>query len=231
MTNKKYYFVDKCLPFGHCISCAFFQKFSDALAHMVSYIIQVKKKIIRKTLLTNYLDDFLFVALMKKICDMMVSAFIEMCEYLGVPVSADKTEWGTEVIIFLGIRSMLDGRYHILAVPEQKRIRAIHKIQELMDKKKATIKQLQSLAGLLNFLNKAIVPGQAFTRGMYTKFTGKKYQNLKQHHHIAIDKEFKNDCGVWLQFLNTAERGVNRPFVDISDTITADVLKFYTDAA
>ena len=32
-TGQTFYFVDKCLPFGHCISCALFQKFSDALCH------------------------------------------------------------------------------------------------------------------------------------------------------------------------------------------------------
>ena len=29
-TSETYYFIDKCLPFGHSISCALFQKFSDA---------------------------------------------------------------------------------------------------------------------------------------------------------------------------------------------------------
>ena len=31
LTGKKQFFVDKCLPFGASISCAQFQKFSDAL--------------------------------------------------------------------------------------------------------------------------------------------------------------------------------------------------------
>ena len=30
VTKEKWYFVDKCLPFGASISCAIFQKFSDA---------------------------------------------------------------------------------------------------------------------------------------------------------------------------------------------------------
>ena len=33
ITNKIYYFIDKCMAFGHSISCALFQKFSNALAH------------------------------------------------------------------------------------------------------------------------------------------------------------------------------------------------------
>ena len=34
-TGKMYYFVDKCLPSGAAISCAHFQSFSDAIAHIV----------------------------------------------------------------------------------------------------------------------------------------------------------------------------------------------------
>ena len=35
--GKFYYFVDKCMPFGASISCAHFQAFSDAVAHLVTY--------------------------------------------------------------------------------------------------------------------------------------------------------------------------------------------------
>ena len=36
-TGEWKYFVDKCLPFGVSISCALFQKFSDALCHIFEY--------------------------------------------------------------------------------------------------------------------------------------------------------------------------------------------------
>ena len=37
LDGKCYFFVDKCLPFGASISCAHFQKFSDAVAHLVQW--------------------------------------------------------------------------------------------------------------------------------------------------------------------------------------------------
>ena len=49
--NRWYYFVDKCLPFGTSISCALFQLFSDAIAHIVKF------KAGRVPI--NYLDDYL----------------------------------------------------------------------------------------------------------------------------------------------------------------------------
>ena len=33
-TSETSFFIDKCLPFGHSMSCVLFQKFSDALAHI-----------------------------------------------------------------------------------------------------------------------------------------------------------------------------------------------------
>ena len=196
VTGVTYYFIDKCLPFGHCISCAMFQAFSDALAYMVTYLLKVRKQILF-TPLTNYLDDFLFAALTKRIRDMMLQTFMEMCGHLGFPISAEKTKWGSTIVVFLGI--LLDGEFFILAVPEEKRTKTINTIQEMLAKRSAMVKELQSLTGMLNFLNKAIVPGRAFTRRMYAKFSGATNGKLK-HHHICLDSEFKGDCQVWLDF-------------------------------
>ena len=48
--GNKYYFVDKCLPFGASISCSHFQRFSNAVKHIVQY--RTKKDLV------NYMDDF-----------------------------------------------------------------------------------------------------------------------------------------------------------------------------
>ena len=74
------------------------------------------------------------------------------------------------------------------------------------------------------------MPGRAFTRRMYAKFAAGS-SNLKQHHHVRRDGEFKNDCRVWEKFLSTAEEMACRPFIDLNRTLKADVLRFFTDAA
>lgn len=85
--------------------------------------------------------------------------------------------------------------------------------------------QIQSIAGLLNFMCRAIVPGRAFVRRLYYKI-GK----LQQHHHIRVDHEIKDDLSM---FLNLFEVGntVCRPFMDFSATLEADQLHFFTDAS
>ena len=108
-------------------------------------------------------------------------------------------------------------------------------VQKFKDKKKATIKQLQKLAGHLNFINRAVVPGRAFTKRMYAKFSGTNIVNskgspLKSYHHVKLDKEFRLDCQMWELFLLDLENVV-RPFVDLDKTIQADQIGFYSDAS
>ena len=54
-TGEWEYFIDKCLPFEASISCAHFQQVSNALIHVA--------EVRTATVITNYLDDFLFVAI------------------------------------------------------------------------------------------------------------------------------------------------------------------------
>ena len=119
----------------------------------------------------------------------------------------------------------------------------VNELSEMIDKKKATVKDLQKLTGRLNFLCRAIHSGRAFTRCMYAKYSydakscdnnqtqRKKQKLLKQHHHVQLDKEFKDDCKVWLSFLQNKMIAVSRPFVDLQTTLNAEVLDWYTDSA
>ena len=236
-TGKTFFFIDKCLPFGASISCSHFQRFSNPLKNIFEFLWKVKigwehisvqdrRDIIE--FVTNYLDDFLFITISINSCNQMIRCFLQLCETLDVPISKEKTEWGSVRIIFLGM--LLDGIKCIITIPEDKRRRAQNMIDLLLSKRKATVKELEKLAGFLNFLNKAIVTGRAFTRCMYTKFITVKGR-LKAHHHIMLDKEFKEDCKVWKTFLDEEmENSISRPFIDIDVYQHAHQLRFYTDA-
>ena len=77
-SKRLYYFVDKCLPFGHSISSTLSQEFHDALAHMARFIISVNLNI-EDPALINHLDDFLFQALVEQMCNAMLDQFLKMC--------------------------------------------------------------------------------------------------------------------------------------------------------
>ena len=116
ITNIKWYFVEKCLPFGSSISCAISQSFSDALRHITEHKIS---RIFIYAAITNYLDDFLFIAISLKICNGMVEKFLAICQLVGCPISMEKTEWATQLIIFLGV--LLNGNSKTLSIPLDKK--------------------------------------------------------------------------------------------------------------
>ena len=199
--GKFYYFVDKCLPFGLGTSCALFMRISNSLRHICETRAGGNVRVI------NYLDDFLFTQVSEEATNRLVNIFLNICELIQFPVALEKTEWASLHVIFLGL--MLNGDTHTISIPLDKRAKAKFMLEYFSTKNKATVKELQCLAGYLNFLNKAVVPGRTFTRRMYSKFAGAleggpvivKGKQLKPHHHVGLDSEFKCDCKVWLSFL------------------------------
>ena len=140
--GKFYFFINKCLPFGASISCAHFQEFSNAVAHIVRW--KTQKDLI------NYFDDFLFIALLRTLCERQLQTFLEICEMIKFPVSIDKTFWGSTQMVFLGL--LIDMVRQSVLIPVDK----VQKVRELLktvtNKGKIMVKQLQKVAGFLNFL-------------------------------------------------------------------------------
>ena len=204
-TKLWFYFIDKCLPFGSSISCALFQEFSDALKHLAQWRITILLKI--PPMITNYLDDFLFAAITAILCNKMLNIFLGICSEINCPISAEKTEWATQFIIFLGI--LLNGQQMVLSVPNDKKTQAIEMLAVCVSRKKASVKDIQRLTGILNFLNRAIVPGRAFTRGMYQKLklTNSQGKALKSYHHVNLGTDFISDCKVF--FARTISRSAD----------------------
>ena len=154
LDGKWYFFIDKCLPFGSSISCAHFQSISGALAHI--HKIKSGGKIP-----VNYLDDFLFAAIKKILCDQQVTLFMQICDQLGIPISIEKTEWGSAVMIFLGL--LIDTYNHVVSIPVDKIEKAKEQIRKILMVHKTKMHNIQRLCGFLNFLCRYIVPGRAFT--------------------------------------------------------------------
>ena len=216
--GKFYYFVDKNMPFGASISCSHFQAFSDAVSHIVK-VKSGKSNV-------NYLDDFLFAALLKLICNEQLRVFLQVCAQINFPVSLEKTFWAATRITFLGL--LIDTVLQIICVPIEKITKALDLIDQILNNKskKVTLKKLQQLTGFLNFLGKSIVPGRAFTRRLYAHGAGV----LKPHHHIKVNQEMRLDLEMWREFLHHPA-AFSRQFFDYNSDLTANILDFYTDAS
>ena len=219
LDGEWYYFVDKCLPFGASISCAHFQKFSDAVAHLVRF----------RTLqdLVNYLDDFLFVALLVLACNRQVQAFLDICQEINFPVSEEKTFWAASQMTFLGM--LLDTVSQTVSVPTEKIVKGLNLIERVLSRKKIAINQLQKICGFLNFLGRCVLPGRAFTRRLYS-YLGGKNSNLKPHHHVRINYEMRQDLETWRVFLKHPSVFC-RSFMDFSKTWNADEISMFSDAS
>ena len=152
VSKKTYFFIDKCLPFGSSISSAIFQDVSDAIAFLVQFKMGKNN--------VNYLDDYLFVLLLKRECDHQVHIFLTFCSKINFPVALEKTFWGWTLLTFLGL--LLDTENQVVCIPEDKIKKALYLIQEFLTKRKATLLDFQKLTGSLNFLCRCIVPGRAF---------------------------------------------------------------------
>ena len=98
------------------------------------------------------------------------------------------------------------------------------------------IRELQVIAGTLNFLCRAIVLGHTFIRRMYNAMmvtNVKTGEPLKPYHHIKVNEQLKEDCKVWKEFISVqpGRMGICRPFVDLNQFETSETLNFYTDSS
>ena len=213
--QKIYYFVDKCMPFGASISCANFQKVSDAISYLVTF--RTGKKNI------NYLDDYFFAALLKLLCNQQVRTFLDVCSAINFPVSMEKTFWATDCLSFLGL--LINTRLQVVLIPIDKIDKALKLIDYILSKKRITLETLQQTCGTLNFLCKCIVPGRAFTRRLYAAGKGL----TKPNHHLPVDTELRLDLTVWRKFL-CQQTAYCRPFMDFARLLPQQT-DFHTDAS
>ena len=213
--GKVYYFVDKCMPFGAAISCSHFQRFSNAVSHLVKFATKREN--------VNYLDDFLFLALLARHCNVDIQAFLDICSLIKFPIALEKTFWATTRLVFLGI--LIDTQNQLLLLPSDKINKALDILREVLERKNKKVKrkELERICGLLNFFSKCVIPGRAFTRRLYSYGS-----SLKPHHHIYMNKEIKNDLKMWVEFLQHPA-AFARPFHHF--TGKSREVHFFTDAS
>ena len=205
LDGKTYYFVDKCMSFGASISCAHFQKVSDAIAYLVKWRTH--------QYLINYLDDYLFVAYLKSLCNQQLWVFLDICDQIKYPVSLEKTFWAENLMVFLGL--LIDADKQIVLIPVEKIEKVNSLINTILAKKKCTVQQLQKICGFLNFLGKCVVPVRAFTRRLYMHLQG--CNALKSHHHIHITTDMQLDLQMWQEFIEHPSI-YSRGFMDFDKT-------------
>ena len=210
----KFYF-DRCLPMGCSSSCNIFETFSTALEWIASTKLQASAVI-------HILDDFLFLAPSRDQCHRDLDNFIKLCSDVGVPIADEKTVGPATCLQFAGIT--LDTINMHARLPEDKLERCRGLLTEFYNKRSVTLKELQSLIGLLNFACSVVLPGRAFLRRMIDLTKGVR----KPYHHIRLTRQCKEDILLWLSFLNSFN---GKSFFLSAKWLTSSNIKLYTDSA
>ena len=81
-------------------------------------------------------------------------------------------------------------------LPEDELLKCKQLIAEIIKKKKVTLRELQSLTGVLNFACRVVVPDRCFLRRLIDMTIGLK----RPGHFVCVSKEVKADLFTWQQF-------------------------------
>lgn len=209
------YYYDRAMPMGCASSCRTFEMFSTALEW-------VAKKHLKISNLIHILDDYLMAASSYHQCRINFAAFLSLCEYLGVPMAPEKTVGPQNIISFAGIEQ--DTLRMEARLPADKTEKCIFLISSFRRRKKVTLREIQSLTGLLNFACSVVVPGRAFLRRLIDLTKGVK----SAHHFIRLTKSVKADLEIWQSFLADFN---GRAFFLSDIWLDSASLNLYTDAA
>ena len=214
-TWRDKYYYDRCLPMGCSSSCYIFEAFSTSL----EWIIRQK---VPNVAILHILDDFLFIGYSYQDCYHALTIFQNLCIEIGVPLAPEKTLGPLQAMSFAGI--YLDTVDMSASLPEDKITKFLGYIDQLIALKSATLKQVQSVTGMLNFACAVVEPARAFSRRLYDITIG----ITQPHHHIKITKSVREDLYVWRTFLLSYNR---KCFFLDHNFLSQDLLRFYTDSS
>lgn len=203
------------MPMGCSSSCKTFETFSSALEWLAKTKLQISS-------ILHLLDDFLIVAPTAELCNKQLQLFLDVCQYLGVPMAPEKTVGPLPILSFAGIE--LYTQLQLARLPKDKLDKCTDLISNLLRRKKVTLVELHSMIGLLNSACSAIIPGRAFLRRLIDLVIGVK----AAHHRIRLTSQVKEDLLVWLEFLNNFN---GKSFFLHDEWLNSHKLHLYTDTA
>ena len=158
-------YIDKMLPMGAKISASHWEAFGRAWDWLVNQHPNFDGNTCR------CMDDMLCIFGPHSNPTPSVSAVFEVCTEIGLPLAAEKTVLPTTNITFLGLN--IDSNKQTIGVPLDKVNRAQIALEKLISARKIKVRQIMSLAGLLNFICKVIPAGRPFLRCLFDSVKGK----------------------------------------------------------
>jgi hypothetical protein len=181
------YLFDVRIPFGSSRGPNIFHRLSQAVRRMMARRGYANMVV--------YLDDFLCVQSSYAKCCEAQQVLISLLIRLGFQISWGKVLGPARRVEFLGVT--IDTSDCTVSLSDNKVDKLHDKLQKFYSKKRASKRQLQSLAGSLNWACQAVRGGRFFLRRILDTIN-----LLKQSSHkCKLSMDFKKDVTWWLTFL------------------------------
>ena len=216
--DKHYsYFVDTRLPFGSKSSPGIFHRITQAVRRMME---------LRGFQVVVYLDDFLIIAPTLAQCQDGYNTLSTLLCDLGFQLSQHKLVPPCQSLVFLGV--LIDTVTLTVSLPEDKLIQLKGEIKIFLSKTWSSKRQLQQLAGRLNWACKVVYGGRTFLRRVLDQMNTLPSPASRCH----LSPEFHRDMEWWDQFLlcfnGQCEFFADRPITDLqTDACSTGVGAYY----
>ena len=210
-SHKPVYLYDTCLMFGASQAVSIFHRLSNALVRVI-------ERYTAPGCVINYLDDFLILAPTKELALCYMHIALGVITSLGFVINFEKLVLPTTDIVFLGIN--INSTQMMLYIPPDKLNEIKLKAAGWLSKKRATKRELQSLAGIISWGAKCVKSIRPILRSIINLYKGLRGPS----HHVRISKLVQADICYFIQWCNS--------FNGVSFAVrTRPIATMYSDAS
>ena len=186
--SRPTYMYDTRLPFGARRAPGIFHRITQSVKRMMAAR--------GYTGLVVYLDDFLIIEPSYERCWDAMQTLIGLLRKLGFSIGWPKVEGPSQRLIFLGIE--FDTVSQTLHLPESKMLEFRKLLLDFRTRTHASRRQLQQLAGKLNWACQVVRGGWTYLRRILNLIAPLRQPN----HKIRLRQDFHHDVKWWIDFID-----------------------------
>ena len=142
-----------------------------------------------------YLDDFLVIGKTKEECQLAFDKLLQLLQDLGFHIRWHKVVHPTQKLVFLGVE--LNTLQCEISLPQNKLEKLHLLVSSFHTKRHANKKQLQRLAGKLNWACRVVCGGRTFLRRILDMMNSLASPSAK----CRLSHDFHKDIKLWCSFL------------------------------
>lgn len=179
ISHNQQFYIDVRMPFGSRLSSLYMQR-------MAQFITRAAAKIGITTVV--YLDDILVLCPRNHDPNQQFARVMNIVSSLGLPVAQEKIITPARSIKFLGIVIDLDDKE--LRMPPDKIIKFLDLIDNVMNRKFISKRELQQVLGHINHLGKCVPPARVFMNRLLQCLRQCKHRTVRVDAMLCSDLEW-----------------------------------------